>query len=112
LRRFLALVLAPGEATAFRAIRKLRPGVRTWITPGARETSRYIAWPSFLSAPRPSFEQAVARSRELLTDSATAMLLSDRPVGILLSGGLDSSVLTASLPETIRRARASVLIGF
>jgi asparagine synthase (glutamine-hydrolysing) len=112
LRRFLALGFVPGEATAFRAIRKVRPGVRIWITPTERETSRYVAWPSFLTAPPPTFEAAVARSRELLTDSATAMLLSDRPVGILLSGGLDSSVLAAALPEAIRRETRTFTIGF
>jgi asparagine synthase (glutamine-hydrolysing) len=40
------------------------------------------------------------------------MLLSDRPVGVLLSGGLDSSVMVALLPEEIRRETRTFTIGF
>jgi asparagine synthase (glutamine-hydrolysing) len=47
-----------------------------------------------------------------LAASALSMLLSDRPLGILLSGGVDSSVLVALLPEEIRRETRTFSIGF
>lgn len=47
-----------------------------------------------------------------LSESTVSMLLSDRPLGVLLSGGLDSSVMVALLPEEVRRQTHTFAIGF
>jgi asparagine synthase (glutamine-hydrolysing) len=113
--RFLALGFVPGEATAFRAIRKLRPGSRLVATPSGLRCERYWAWPTFEADPalseRPLDELAV-EAGELLGGATRAMLLADRPVGVLLSGGLDSSLMTALLPEDVRRETRTFAIGF
>lgn len=46
-----------------------------------------------------SYEDTVERVRELLYDAVTRQLVSDVPIGTLLSGGLDSSVVTAISSE-------------
>jgi asparagine synthase (glutamine-hydrolysing) len=113
LARYLALGYVPGEATMLRAIRKLRPGCRMVVTPEGVRTERYWTWPRFEAPPEagdPSRWADEVATR--LSASAVSMLLSDRPVGILLSGGLDSSLLVAMLPEAIRRETKTFTIGF
>ena len=113
--RFLALGFVPGEVTVFRAIRKLRPGCRMIVRPEGLRIERYWAWPRF--APDPALAETpldtlADQVAERLAASARAMLLSDRPVGLLLSGGVDSSLLAALLPEEIRRETRTFAIGF
>ena len=115
LRRFLALGFIPGERTPFVAIRKLRPGCRMVVTPDDVRVERYWAWPDF--QPDPTLVDATLDSLadqvgERLAASTRAMLLSDRPVGVLLSGGVDSSLLVALLPEALRREMRTFSIGF
>jgi asparagine synthase (glutamine-hydrolysing) len=110
---YLALGFIPGEATPFRAVRKLRPGSRVLATPGGMRVERYFAWPRFFEAPAGRTAEAVAdEAGERLGTATRAMLLSDRPVGVLLSGGLDSSVMTALLPKEVRRETRTFSIGF
>ena len=113
--RFLALGFVPGEATVIRAIRKLRPGCRMVVTPTGLRRERYWAWPTFALDPAlagASLDKLADEVGERLAASTRAMLLSDRPVGVLLSGGVDSSVMLALLPEEIRRETQTFAIGF
>jgi len=113
--RLLALGFVPGELTVFKAIRKLRPGCRMVVTPAGHRVERYWAWPDFVPDPALALTplaELADQVAERLADSARAMLLSDRPVGVLLSGGVDSSLLVALLPEAIRRETRTFSIGF
>lgn len=112
---YLALNWIPGEATPFRAIRKVRPGCRLIATPRGRKTERYWSWPKFFEGPfgpEASLETLAAEAGRRIAESTVSMLLSDRPLGILLSGGVDSSLLVALLPEEIRRETHTFAIGF
>ena len=114
---YLALGWIPGEATPFRAIRRVRPGCRILLRPGTTpcRQERYWQWPRFFgrsqAAPVP-LEQLAGEAARLLSASAVSMLLSDRPLGVLLSGGLDSSLLVALLPEEVRHETRTFAIGF
>jgi len=113
--RFLALGFIPGERTAFRAVRKLRPGGRLVATPDTLRVDRHATWPTFAPATVAADRPLDAYADEVATrlaDSTQAMLLSDRPVGVLLSGGIDSSVMLALLPEAVRRETRTFSIGF
>jgi len=110
---YLALGFVPGELTPFRAVRKVRPGCRVIATPGGSRTERYWPWPRFFDAPADrTLEECADEAGERLSASTRAMLLSDRPVGVLLSGGLDSSLMTALLPPDVRRETRTFAIGF
>jgi asparagine synthase (glutamine-hydrolysing) len=110
---YLALGFVPGERTAIAGIRKVRPGCRVLVTPAGARIERYWPWPRFEGpGVRRTIEEGTAEARRLLADSAEAMLLSDVPVGLLLSGGLDSSVLAAVLPADRRRELHTFSIGF
>ena len=84
------------EGTFIKGIRSLPGGhflmlIREDIELGRAEPKRY-----WHPAPEEAlgFEEAAERFRELLTDSVRLRLRSDVPVGITLSGGLDSSSIT------------------
>jgi asparagine synthase (glutamine-hydrolysing) len=110
---YLALGFIPGEATPFRAVRKVRPGCRVIATPFAMRSERYWQLPRFFAGPEGrSLEACADEAGERLGAATRAMLLSDRPVGLLLSGGLDSSLMTALLPEEVRRETRTFAIGF
>jgi asparagine synthase (glutamine-hydrolysing) len=112
---YFTLGFIPGEATPFRSIRKLRPGCRLLATAGGFHIERYWPWPAFgaseSSNPR-RLGEVVDEATTRLRDSVSSMLLSDVPVGLLLSGGLDSSVLAALLPAEVRRELRTFTIGF
>src|SRR5262245_50917082 len=114
LARFLTVGFVPGAATLVRAVRKVRPGTRIVVTPRARRDERYWAWPRFFAGGRAEtpIDRLADESGRLLGDATQAMLLSDRPLAVLLSGGVDSSLMLALLPEAVRREIRTFAIGF
>jgi len=93
LAEYLTLLWIPHPRTPWAAIRKLPPGSALTVDPSGVRQWRY--W----SPPEPSHEAGAPLAGEPLREAverATArQLLSDVPVGLLLSGGLDSSLLLA-----------------
>ncbi len=89
------------EATAFRDVRSVPPGVVLRFAPGVfrvRHASmlRFWRYPAERLTPRDlSIDDAAVRLRELLTDAVALRRRSDRPVAFELSGGLDSSSIVA-----------------
>jgi len=114
LGRYLALGFVPGSATILRAVRKVRPGTRVVVTPGGRRDERYWPWPRFFAGGHDgaTIEMLADEAARRLADATEATLLSDRPLGVLLSGGVDSSVMLALLPEAVRRETRTFAIGF
>ncbi len=112
--RYLALGFIAGRATPFRSVQKVRPGARVLATPRGWASERWWAWPRFggRAAAGLRREGIVEELGRRLSESTRAMLLSDRPLGVLLSGGVDSSVLVGSLPEDVRRETRTYAIGF
>lgn len=90
--------VAPGSV--FAGIESLPPGHLLAIEADGRETlTRYWDW-TFPERDAPttrwtSIEQAAGELRELLTDAVRLRLQADVPLGAYLSGGLDSSAVTA-----------------
>jgi len=111
---FLAFNSVPGPLTIFREVRKLPPGhVLTWEA-GRSELLRY-ARPAPVSADEVRYDEEAELVEELrarLRDSVRAHLVSDVPVGVLLSGGIDSSVLAALAAEELSEPLRTFSIGF
>jgi asparagine synthase (glutamine-hydrolysing) len=96
LSEYLAFGYLAGEKSMYAGIRKLMPGhILTIDEFGKLETSRY--WELDVkvddgSRPR---EYYVSRYREQLEQCVSSHLMSDVPLGVFLSGGLDSSAIAA-----------------
>src|SRR4051794_7381714 len=97
LNAFLAFNSIPAPLTIFAAARKLEPG-HLLVHEDGRTTIRRFARPAPVAADavrRDPEERLAEELRERLRDSVRAHLVADVPVGVLLSGGVDSSVLCA-----------------
>ena len=115
LEAFLAFNSIPAPYSIFREIRKLPPGhLLVWEHDGSLQLERY-ARPGPLAATglRGGDEAELAEElRARLRDSVRAHLLSDVPVGVLLSGGVDSAALAALAAQETAESVHTFTIGF
>ncbi len=90
------ILLGPGRipgSGVFRNIRELEPGCRAFYENGRFREERY--WCLTDREHRENFEDTVDHVRILVTDAIRRQMVSDVPIGTFLSGGLDSSIITA-----------------
>jgi asparagine synthase (glutamine-hydrolysing) len=112
LEAFLAFNSIPAPLTIFREIRKLPPGHLLIWEGGRLELCRF-ARPAPLEELREDEEaELVEELRSRLRDSVRAHLVSDVPVGVLLSGGVDSAFLAALAAEESSEPLRTFSIGF
>jgi asparagine synthase (glutamine-hydrolysing) len=112
LEAFLAFNSIPAPLTIFREIRKLPPG-HLLIWENGRVELRRFARPAPLEELREDEEaELVEELRSRLRDSVRAHLVSDVPVGVLLSGGVDSAFLAALAAEESSETLRTFSIGF
>jgi asparagine synthase (glutamine-hydrolysing) len=111
---FLAFNSVPGPLSIFRGTRKLPPGhVLAWQD-GKVELSRF-ARPAPVTAEdvrREDEDELAEELRARLRDSVRAHLIADVPVGVLLSGGVDSGLLAALAAQESGDAVHTFSIGF
>ncbi|HEY2326509.1 MAG TPA: asparagine synthase (glutamine-hydrolyzing) [Gaiellaceae bacterium] len=109
---FLTFNSIPAPLTIFADVRKLLPGhVLTWHE-GAVTNERF-ARPGPLAARHDSDEaELIEECRARLRDSVRAHLIADVPVGVLLSGGVDSGALAALAAEESSEPVRTFSIGF
>ncbi|HZI79403.1 MAG TPA: asparagine synthase (glutamine-hydrolyzing) [Vicinamibacterales bacterium] len=110
LPEFLSTRFVSGEETFFRGVRKLLPGhVLTWSPGEPPRTRRYWQLP----APVPA--GAAPSSRDLrarLEAAVSSHLMSDVPLGVFLSGGIDSSALAAMAARQSSEPLQTFAVGF
>lgn len=82
----------PGSGI-FKDIYELRPAHYLTYKDGQINIQRY--WNVASKEFNDTFEESVVKTRELLTDSIKRQMVSDVPIACFLSGGLDSSIITA-----------------
>jgi asparagine synthase (glutamine-hydrolysing) len=111
---FLAFNSIPAPLTIYAGARKLPPGHVLVRGRGANRIERF-ARPAPVPAAdvrREDEATLAAELRETLRDSVRAHLVSDVPVGVLLSGGVDSSVLCALAAQESSEPVQTFSIGF
>jgi asparagine synthase (glutamine-hydrolysing) len=116
LQAYLAFNSIPGPTTAYRGACKLLPGHwLMWDAASGRVTTGRWCRPAPSAADEVRRDPAAMLAVELrqrLRDSVRAHLVADVPVGVLLSGGIDSSALTALAAQESCRAVQTFSIGF
>lgn len=89
----------------------LEPGTHLTLRQGRTSVVRY--WEPRLTPPSvSSFGAAVERVRPLLREAVALRLVADVPVGVFLSGGIDSSVITAIAAGASERPMHSFNVAF
>jgi asparagine synthase (glutamine-hydrolysing) len=114
LEAFLAFNSIPAPLTIFREARKL-PAGHLLIAHGGEVRLRRYARPRPVSRDRVRTEREADLAEELrerLRDSVRAHLVSDVPVGVMLSGGIDSSALAALAARESPYRISTFSIGF
>jgi len=95
---YLGLGFVPGNRSILGQVRKLPPAhaLRFDLPAGAITIRRYWSPPSqVIGEPERSEDELLTELEVLLQEAVQRQLVADVPVGILLSGGLDSSIVTA-----------------
>jgi asparagine synthase (glutamine-hydrolysing) len=96
---FLQFRYTPSPFTVFKGIRKLAPGTMLVAEGGRCREERWYRYTPVPFATAKQDEEATQELLELYQGAVKRHLLSDVPVGILLSGGLDSGLLLALMNE-------------
>jgi asparagine synthase (glutamine-hydrolysing) len=110
--RFLTYYYCPGDLTPLAGIRKLAPGHFLSVEGNRVRTTRY--WDLVFSTPKcsPSLDESSEALRVLLDHTVKRHLISDVPVGVLLSGGVDSSAMLHFASMHAQRPLHSFTMGF
>lgn len=110
LDQFLTLEYIPSPRTIFQGIYKLPPA--HWLAFGDRGLTVAPYW-DIQPCETPPDEVACAEMlTDLIRDAVRLQLVSDVPLGVLLSGGIDSSTVVALMSEALSIPVRSFSIGF
>ncbi|MDO9318872.1 MAG: asparagine synthase (glutamine-hydrolyzing) [Gammaproteobacteria bacterium] len=111
---YLSMGFVPGHLCILRGYKKLPPAHAMVFELGSGKVTVWRYWqvPEFEESAVPADEEALLDELEaLLEDAVRRQLVADVPVGILLSGGVDSSLVTAMAVRHSRNVR-TFSIGF
>jgi asparagine synthase (glutamine-hydrolysing) len=111
---YLALGYVPGELCLTEGVRKLPPAHAAMFFPDTGELRcwRYWSLPENRATALEDCEALADRAEALLRDAVKLRLRSDVPVGVLLSGGLDSSLVVAAAAQASARPIKTFTISF
>jgi asparagine synthase (glutamine-hydrolysing) len=107
----LTFGFVPGPMTPLAGVRKLMPGHRLIVEGGGVRVEQYWEFPQ----PFPTemtLDEASGRLLEALEESVRLRLMSDVPLGAMLSGGIDSSVIVALMARHLRDPVKTFTVGF
>lgn len=105
LPHYLAFQSSPPDRTLFRGIDRLPPATRLTVRTNGPAPARPVAyWNEPAEEPSWDYAETVARTRAAVTSSIRAHADEPLPVAALLSGGLDSSVVTLVAAAARREA--------
>jgi asparagine synthase (glutamine-hydrolysing) len=113
LPEYLATGFAAGEETFYRGVRKLPPGhTLTWSPRHGVRRRRYWSLPEMGTNTTLTFAQAADEVRERLRAAVASHLMSDVPLGLFLSGGIDSSILAALMAPMVKEPIRTFSVAF
>ena len=110
--RFLTFLYVPGEETLHQGISKLAPGHYLLLRNEKAEIHEYWDLSFVKDAGGLSEIEAERQLTELLGDTVQMHMIADVPVGVLLSGGVDSTAILSLAVERTTKAVSSYTVGF
>ncbi|HEX6880316.1 MAG TPA: asparagine synthase (glutamine-hydrolyzing), partial [Terriglobales bacterium] len=111
LMQFFYYGYIPDPLTSFKKIRKLPPGCRLEFESGEIHIRPYWSLPQFASL-RMNEQECIERLESIFADAVRMRLISDVPLGALLSGGVDSSAVVAMMARVSSAPVKTFSIGF
>lgn len=102
----------PDPLTAFRKIRKLSPGHLLTFEKGESQVRSYWEVPAFGTYEPKSEGECLEELSHRLAEAVRIRLISDVPLGALLSGGTDSSIIVAMMARASSGPVKTFSIGF
>ena len=112
LRQYLSFDYVPAPHSIYKNINKLPAAHFLILEKGEVKTRRYWNLSFHKNGNTPTVKEAAARLKELLADSVRMRLVSDVPLGVLLSGGVDSSTVAAFAQKFSSEKVKTFSIGF
>jgi len=109
---YLSFEYVPAPRSIFTDIKKLLPGHFIRIQDGQMEIKRYWAAPYSASLKRKSEAEYAEEFHAILRRSVKRHLMADVPLGVFLSGGVDSSSVSALMRELLPGKISSFNIAF
>jgi asparagine synthase (glutamine-hydrolysing) len=111
LPKYLTFLWVPDPDTLFRGIKKLPPGHKMLWRDGQKRIAEW--WDAPLhGAAHKSEAEWVQNIQRVFSESVQRRLVSDVPLGVFLSGGLDSSAVLAMVREKTRNPIITYTVGF
>ncbi|MEM9784389.1 MAG: asparagine synthase (glutamine-hydrolyzing) [Pseudomonadota bacterium] len=109
-----------GARCIWQGIAKVLPGTMVTLSPDGEDASEAVYWSIDAlasarardSGPTMAAPEAVEALEALLSDAVGRQMMSDVPLGAFLSGGIDSSIITALMQRTAARPVKTFSIGF
>jgi asparagine synthase (glutamine-hydrolysing) len=112
LPEYLAFGYTSGDRTLFAGIRKLMPGHVLHFRPGSEPVIRqYWEVPSGPAEKRTE-EETLQQVRSRLEEAVRTRLMSDVPLGVFLSGGVDSSAIAALMQSMVSEKVKTFSVGY
>jgi asparagine synthase (glutamine-hydrolysing) len=110
--RFLTFSYLPGEETLFKQVRKLPPGAFLLHRDGQTEVHHYWDLTFIKPARSPSLVEAEKQLIDLLAEAVESHMIADVPIGVLLSGGVDSTAVLGFAAERTQKEVSTFTVGF
>ena len=110
LNNYFRLLYVPGPKTIWKGIYKLPPAHWAKFSVGNLEIKKFWEIADFENLS--SRDEAVRQIQELMRDSVRGQVISERPVGVYLSGGIDSTAVLGAIREMAPQITKTYTVGF
>ena len=110
--QYLYFGYIPDPRTAFQRIRKLPPGHWMEYRNGEVKIQQYWDLPEYGTHPPMSEEECLTEMERRLEEAVRIRLVGEVPLGALLSGGVDSSIIVALMARASGKQVKTFSIGF
>ena len=110
--RFLTYYYSPGEETLFKHIFKLKPAHFLLVQNGQIQCKKYWDLRYDINPEWKNLEDTALALSDLMQETVHNHMISDVPVGLLLSGGIDSTALLRYAVEETDKTIQSFTVGF